>query len=86
MCKRAQYNTGVVNISAADRKEICEELNITNNAITNNFKKRRDLSLITGDKGRFTINPQIFWKGEMKVRNQLLKEEAVQISFKIGQK
>ena len=49
-----------------------------------NFKKLRDLSLITGDKGRFTINPQIFWKGEMKVRNQLLKEEAVQISFKIG--
>ena len=85
LCTHAEFNTGTVSLSAADRKEISELFSMSNNAITNCIKKLKDLNLISGQCGKFTINPQIFWKGEMSVRNKLLQDESIQVIFKIGQ-
>lgn len=85
LCTNAEFNTGVVRLTADDRRQLCETLNMSNNAITNCLKKLKDLNLISGQDGKFTINPQIFWKGEMSVRDKLLQSEDIQIIFKLGQ-
>lgn len=84
MCQHAEYNTGKISISAADRKSICNELNISNNCITNYLRSLKTLNLINGEKGTFMINPEVFWKGELAARRNLLKDNEIQITFSIG--
>lgn len=84
LCSHAEFNSGTVSISASDRKSICSELNITNSTISNNLKKLKELNLISGEGGTYTINPQIFWKGDLKERRNILKDENIKITFKIG--
>lgn len=84
MCERAAYNTGIVDLSTSKRQQMCLDLQIANNQVTNNLKKLKDLNLISGDKGTFTINPEIFWKGDLSVRRkELLENQDLQISFKL---
>lgn len=83
MLKHAEYNTGVVQMPAATRKQIVEELGMANNSITNYLKTLKDKKLISGSNGVFTINPKIFWKGELAARKQLLKDKNIQIIFGI---
>lgn len=83
LCCHAEWNTGEVNLTAADRVIISEELNICNNTITNNLQQLKKLNLISGEKGKFIINPQIFWKGDTKTRGQLLKDGEIRIKFSI---
>lgn len=83
MLSRAEFNTGVVTLTTADRRKITEELGIANNTISNYLKALKDKKLISGEKGRFTINPQIFWKGELAARKQLLKDKNIKITFGI---
>lgn len=83
MCSHAEYNTGRVSLSAADRKQICGELDISNNSITNYLKTLKKLKLINGEKGTFVINPKIFWKGELAARKELLKNKDIRITFSI---
>ena len=84
MCENATVNTGVVDLSTFKRQQMCNELGLANNQVTNNLKKLKDLNLISGDKGNFIINPEIFWKGELAVRKkELLENKDLQISFKL---
>lgn len=84
MCEHATFNTGVVDLSTFKRQQMCNELGLANNQVTNNLKKLKDLNLISGDKGNFIINPEIFWKGELAVRKkELLENKDLQISFKL---
>ncbi len=83
MLKHAEFNTGVVQLPTATRKQISEELSMSNNSITNYLKVLKNKKLISGDCGVFTINPQIFWKGELAARKELLKDKNIQISFGI---
>ena len=84
MCERAQYNTGIVDLSTSKRQQMCQDLSITSNQITNNLKKLKDLHLIEGDKGTFTINAEIFWKGDLSARREeILKDKNLQVSFEL---
>lgn len=84
LCTHAEFNSGIVSLSAADRKQICIDLNITNSTISNNLKKLSELNLIYGKDGKYTINPQVFWKGDLKERDRLLKDKDIQITFSIN--
>lgn len=83
MCEHAEYNTGIVDLSTSKRQQMCTELNLANNQVTNNLKKLKDLNLITGDKGSFTVNPEIFWKGDAQTRKDILNNKSLQVSFEI---
>lgn len=83
LCEHAQFNTGKVDISTARREELCAQLGICNNALTNNLKKLKELNLISGEKGSYQINPQIFWKGDIKSRKDLLEGKEFKVSFEI---
>lgn len=82
-CEKAQYNTGIIELTSTKRAQLCEQLGINNNQLTNNLKKLKELGLITGEKGQFKINPEIFWKGDLKSRRQLLENASLEVSFKI---
>lgn len=84
LCQHAEFNSGIVSLSSADRKTICTELETTNSTISSSLKKLVELKLISGGSGKYTINPQIFWKGDLKEREKLLKSENIQITFSIG--
>jgi hypothetical protein len=81
LCERAEYNTGVVQLPTKVREDVIRQLNITNPALSRSLKKLKELKLITGSKGEFTINPKIFWKGSSDVRTQLIKEGKLTLSF-----
>lgn len=83
MCMRAEYNSGVVDLSTSKRQKMCSGLSITSNQVTNNLKKLKELGLITGEKGEFTINPEIFWKGDTKTRQQVLEGKSLKVSFEL---
>ena len=82
-CTMAEWNTGIVTLSAAKRKELCQELNCTNQTFSNCLTLLKKNKLIDGKDGEFKINPQIFWKGDTSSRKELLKDKAIQISFGI---
>lgn len=86
LCDMATYNTGVVRITPQDRDEMSVTLELSKQQLTNSLTRLKKLDLITGDRGTFTINPQVFWKGDTKTRESLLKDEGVQIIFNITAK
>ena len=43
MCKHAEFNTGKVSLTTADRKEITKTIGLANNSISNYLKKLKDL-------------------------------------------
>lgn len=84
MCEHAIFNTGIVDLSTSKRQQMCSELKLANNQVTNNLKRLKDLNLISGEKGTFKINPEIFWKGELSVRRkELLENKDLKVSFEL---
>lgn len=83
MCNHTQYNTNKVLIPPAIRVQISKDLDMSTGSITNNLKALKDLNLISGEKGVFTINPQIFWKGDEKARKAFMCEQEIKIKFSI---
>nr|DAM35141.1 MAG TPA: replication protein [Bacteriophage sp.] len=81
LCCHAEYNTGIIRLTTSDRNTIVEELGMSNNTITNNLATLKKLKIISGEKGNFQINPQIFWKGDTKTRNELLNDRELKIKF-----
>lgn len=73
-CKLAEFDTGVINLSAALRTDICDKLSINPSNFSKHIRVLKDNGLITGDRGKYNINPKIFWKGSLKSREQALKE------------
>lgn len=68
MCLHAEYNTNNVYLATNIRKQIQQELNMSNNTITNSLKKLKDNNLISGKDGVFTMNPKFVWRGDSRIR------------------
>jgi hypothetical protein len=83
-CQICSFDKGIVVLSASQRKEIEEELNLLPTNFSRSLKRLKEIGLITGDKGTFVINPELYWKGNNKTRNDILKlkELKVEIEFK----
>jgi len=82
MCELSEYNEGKVVISTGVRCDIMKELKTASSNISRSLKSLKNKSLITGDKGVYYINPQLFWKGSEVTRQEsLLSDEGV--SFKL---
>lgn len=84
LCKHAQFNTGQVDLSPAARVEICEFLSISLQQMTNSLANLKKKKLITGGKGRFLINPSVFWKGTAEARAKLMENGTFNISIELS--
>lgn len=84
LCQLAEFNSGKVSLSTGNRKEICDQLEINSQQFSKALKQLKELNLIDGESGMFTINPYIFWKGDQSIRRQeLLNNKAFQITYEI---
>lgn len=84
MCSNAEFNTGKVSLPPATRTVIREELQISDSQLTHALKVLKDKKVISGEKGVFTINPEIFWKGDQRIRKEeLLKNKELKITYEL---
>lgn len=83
MCKNAEFNTGKVTLASKTREKLAKEAGISPTTITANLSTLKKAKLIDGERGEFIINPQIFWKGELKARKEILKDANLKVTFSI---
>lgn len=77
----ATFDTGEVQLTSKRRLEITEELGVRNDAISKSLKRLKESGVIDGDKGDFTINPIMFWKGDRAKRKDILKKDGLSVIF-----
>jgi hypothetical protein len=82
LCSTCQFNTNIVHLPKAVRKEICTRLDITNQTLSNSLGALKKLGLLSGDGGSFTINPDVMWKGSIKERDKWMKGEGLDMVIK----
>ena len=80
-CMMAQYNTGKISLTTADRKMICESLEMLPQNLSRSINNLKHANLLTGEEGSYFINPEFFWKGTNDVRNKMLKEKKLSLTF-----
>lgn len=79
----ANYNTGAFALTTKDRDNICEMLSIKRQSLSNALNGLKRKLLLSYDRGEWQINPEYFWKGEMKVREQMLQDKEMSLTFSI---
>jgi predicted transcriptional regulator len=55
----------IVKICTKTRNEICDKFNITHSTLSKCFKTLKELNVIKGNKGKYMINPEMFYKGSI---------------------
>jgi len=85
LCKRAGFDTGIITVAPGTREEICAEADISTNQLTNALKALKEDNLISViKKGIYKVNPEIFWKGNQKIRkDELYKDKELQVTYEI---
>ena len=84
MCTHAEFNSGRVSLPAALRQQLTKELDISDSQLTHALRVLKKNGVIAGERGLFSINPQIFWKGDQKIRrDELLKNKELKITYEI---
>lgn len=83
-CQLADFNTGKVLLPAGSRKELCIELKMKSPHLSNSITNLKKLGLVAGEQGTYELNPMIAWKGDMKTREQLIKEKNLHLDFRIN--
>lgn len=81
LCQLATYNSGQILLTTGTRVQICEELELSNNNLTNSLGSLKKLGIIQGGLGNFSLNPTIAWKGDLRTREKVLKK--MRVDFRI---
>lgn len=81
LARIANCNTGQVLLTPKRRGEICKTLGITKNNLSTYLKALVESNLIHGDQSDYTINPQIFWIGELNKQRENLKGKNFYVKF-----
>ena len=77
----ADWNTGDVTLSPAKRKNICDKVKISRCNLSTLLTSLAKAGLISGKQSDYRINPQIFWKGELTKRQDILKTNEFYVQF-----
>ena len=82
LCGKAEFNTGVIELSTNVRELICTTLGIINSQLSRSLKTLSNKGLLTIYKGSVEINHNCFWKGSTETRNKLIKEGRLELRIK----
>jgi hypothetical protein len=80
-CMMSDFNTGMVLIPAGLRKELLVEFGIENSHLSNSIARLKKANLITGEQGKYALNPIVAWKGDIKTRDLLIKEKGLEFKM-----
>ena len=81
MCEQAEFNTGIVTMSKRVRAIIGEKTGVSMSNISKNLKRLISIDLIAEINGDYVINPEVFWKGELKKRSELLEVDGLKFNI-----
>lgn len=81
LCCMAEYDTGRVFIKSGEKKLLCIELGISSQQFTNAISSLKKLSLISGERGFYMINPAVYWRGTSHTREKLLNDNDIAVEF-----
>lgn len=81
LCEWAEFDKGMVFLTASRRSEILETLGIHNSNVSKSLARLKEHKHISGTRGEFIINPVIFWKGSKASRMDLMRKEGIQVRF-----
>lgn len=73
MLEYAEWNTGKVFMTADRVEEIMSSCNISRASYHRGVKELIDKGIITKGKGSYTIAENMYWKGDMKMRESIIK-------------
>lgn len=76
----AEFNTGIVYMNANRRKEVMQICNISKTSYYRAVEELVKANIINKDGDTYTINEDMFWKGERKAREEIRKSK-MQITF-----
>lgn len=76
-CNNAKFNSGEVRITPQDRIEMMAFFNVKKAALSNNIKSLISKNLLIGQKGKYLVNPELFWKGTFDGREDILANSVV---------
>lgn len=77
----AEYNTGTVYMNSQRKKELMKECNISIASYNRAIKELAECEIINKNGSTYTIDSNMFWKGDRKTREKLIKEASLKISF-----
>jgi len=80
-CELAEYESGIVHLTPARRKEMVAELGMQQSNVSKSIKRLKEKNLVTGDNGEYVISPLIFWKGDRSKRLEYLKNKGLTVTF-----
>ena len=81
MCELAEFNSGIVHMTKRTRTIIGEKTGISIGNISRNLKRLITIKLIEEHEGDYTINAEVFWKGDTKMRAQILNDDGLNINI-----
>jgi hypothetical protein len=81
LCEFAEFNSGTVFMTQRTRQRIAEKTGISLTNISKNLKRLIAIELITYNAGDYQINPEVFWKGDIKTRKELLRLDGIQFNI-----
>ena len=71
----ATLNKGEIELSAKRRRELSEELKISQPQISRSIARLKELRLLFGESGSYTIASEIFWRGGTTERVPMAKKQ-----------
>lgn len=78
----ADYNTGKVAMNIDRRRDIMEECSISRPSFDRAIRELIDVGIIAKDGVvTYKIDENMFWKGDRKTREKLIKDAQLKISF-----
>ena len=77
----SEFDSGIVFLPTERRNQLAEKVGIKPQTLSNSLQGLKKKGIIALKRGMVTINPNFFWKGDLKVRNSLLKNQEVFITF-----
>jgi hypothetical protein len=83
LCTHAQFDKGFVDLNPMARKEMMETLKVSKSQLSNITKNLVKKGIIMTESGRVYINPEFFWKGNLKVRDAIMNNSPISFDVKI---
>ena len=81
LCTMAEFNTGIVFLTSERKKEICEKFDLKYQSVANSLTNLKKRGFITGKGGNLCINPDYYWRGDLKTREQIINDGRISINI-----
>lgn len=81
LCSKTKKNTGIVMYNRALKFDICNELGIGMQYLSNELTRLKKAHIISIENKECMVSPIFYWYGDLKHRTRLLRRKDIQDKF-----